>query len=133
MQRITISQLIAALCILCSFAAVDAMARDLGAQRVSSTSAATNTITLTPPTGDTGRFTAKYIVFDAAAGQTQSVVYVSGGVTNTVGSKVIASGDKILAITNVPAMFSGDVLRVTCTGAEAGATNTVYLIGDLVD
>lgn len=105
-----------------------AYAGDRGPQRVSAT-LALGAGTITPPTGDTGRFVPTYIVFNAPADSTQTVSYVSGAVTNTLATKSITATDKVLALTNAPPMFSGDLLRIV--QAPASGTNTANLIGDL--
>ena len=95
--------------------------------------------TITPVgTGDTGRFTPQYLVFQAAAGETQTVKYVVAStatnypaVTNSYGTKVIASGDFTLALTNLPPMFAGD--QILITSSATAVTNRAYLVGSLWD
>lgn len=117
-------------CLLLVAVAMPALARDMGPQRVTAT--LTDGVgTIAPPTGDTGRFYPSHIIFDCAAGETQTVAYVVSGVTNTYGTKVVAAGDAVLALTNVPPMFSGDYFLVT--GSDLTVTNSATLVGTLFD
>lgn len=109
---------------------VVALARDMGPQRVTAVLPGGAGV-VTPPTGDTGRFFPTHLVFAAAAGETQTVHYVIGGVTNLAGAKVIATGDAVLTLTNAPPLFSGDLLLVASNAT--GVTNKVTLIGTLFD
>jgi hypothetical protein len=123
--------MIICLCLLALLGAVQRThAGDRGAQRYT-VSLPLGAGSVTPiPTGGYGSFAPSYLVFSAAAGETQTVSYVTGAITNTVGTKVIASGSVVLAITNVPPMFAGDSL-VIASSVTTGITNSVVLVGDL--
>ncbi len=110
--------------------ALVAYAASRGPQRVTATLNGGAGVVV-PPTGDTGRFTAQYMVFACAAGETQTVKYVTAGVTNTYGTKVVAANDAVLALTNMPPLFTGD--RVLVSSSATGVTNQVTLIGELYD
>ena len=84
-----------------------------------------------PPVGDTGRFYPSHLLFKSAAGETQTVHYVSQGVTVLVGTKVVAENDALLALTTVPPLFSGDKLTVTSNATTVA--NQVTLVGTLFD
>lgn len=119
-----------ALVLVVSIFAFAAMALDRGPQRVTA-SLPGGAGAIVPPTGDTGRFTAEYIVFDSAAGETQTVSYVTAGVTNVYGTKVVSATDHVLAITSMPPLFSGD--RVLVASSATGVTNSATLVGTLFD
>lgn len=88
--------------------------------------------TVTPvATGGLGVFTPEYIVFAAHAGETQTISVVVGTITNAVGTKVIAAGDYIFAVSNVPPMFAGDKLKIA--SSVATGTNSCKVIGNLND
>jgi len=61
------------------------------------------------------------------AANTQAVVRVTSGNTNSIGSVVAASGSGSLAVTSTVYLFKGDVLQLT------GSTNagTAYIIGEV--
>lgn len=106
-------------------------AAERGAQKYTA-SLPLGTGSVTPiPSGGYGRVTPQYLVFQAAAGETQTVSYVSGAITNTVGTKVIASGDAIMTVSNVPPLFAGDSLLIV--SSATGVTNAVTLVGNLWD
>lgn len=107
-----------------------AIAADRGPQRVTAT-LVNGTGDVIPPVGDTGRFYPSHLLFSCAAGETQTVHYVSSGVTHQVGTKVVSATDALMALTNVPPMFKGDKLTVTSNATTV--TNRVTLIGDLFD
>lgn len=83
------------------------------------------------PVGQVGAFVPQYIVFTAPAGETQTVSLVVGSVTNTVGTKVIAAGDYVMVITNVPPMFVGDKFKIA--SSVVTGTNSCKVIGNLYD
>jgi len=106
-----------------------AMAADRGPQFISATlPLGAGTVT---PVGQLGVFVPQYIVFTAPAGETQTVSLVVGSVTNTVGTKVIAAGDYVMVITNVPPMFVGDKFKIA-SNVTTG-TNSCKVIGNLFD
>ena len=107
-----------------------ALAGDRGPQKVV-TSLPLGSGTVTPPTGDTGRFILTHVIFTAPAATTQTVSFVTGSITNTIGTKVIAANDCILEITNAMPLFSGDHIRISSTALAA--TNSATCIGTLCD
>lgn len=107
-----------------------ALAGDKGPQQVLA-SLALGAGSITPPTGDTGRFTPSHLIINAPADSTQTVYGVYGGSTNTLGSKIVSATDKVYVFTNAPPMFSGDLVRVV--SSTASGTNTARLVGNLWD
>lgn len=107
-----------------------ALARDLGPQRTAVTLPG-GAGALAAPTGDTGRFYPSHMIFSCAAGETQTVRFVHGTVTNTYGTKVVAAGDAVMVLTNVPPLFSGD--KILVASSATGVTNTATVIGTLYD
>lgn len=105
------------------------LAEDRGPQQYAAT-LPDGTGSITPIAADGwGRVTPRYLVFQAAATETQTVSVVSGTITNTVGTKVIASGDSVMTISNTPPLFAGDSLLIV--SSATGVTNSATLIGDL--
>lgn len=73
-------------------------------------------------------FRAESVVMPATASTTQTVYFVFGTVTNSVGTKVAAANDYVLTLTNAPWLFDGDGVVITTT-----ATNgyTARIIGTM--
>lgn len=120
-------------CIL-ALIAVPAIAADKGPQRTSTT-VTTNSVSVLPPIGETGRFTPQWMTLAAPAGVTSTVKWIASGVTGTI-SATAASG--LLSLTNIPTMFHGDYFTVvssTDTNGTLLATNSiaVKLIGTVFD
>jgi hypothetical protein len=55
----------------------------------------------------------EWIIIDATASTTSTVQYVTGGVTNQLGTKAVTATDKALAATNLPTLEHGDLIRIT--------------------
>ena len=111
-----------------------AEAGDMGPQYYSGSLSNGAGILMPIATNGWGRFTPAYLVFKAAAAETQTVSYACAGgtVTNTYGTKVISATDHVLAITNVPPMFKGDHFVITSSTAT-GITNIVTAVGTLFE
>jgi len=73
-------------------------------------------------------FRTEAVVMPATAATTQTVYFVFGTVTNSVGTKVAAANDYVLTLTNAPWLFDGDGVVITTT-----ATNgyTARVIGTM--
>lgn len=71
-------------------------------------------------------FRTEAVVMPATAATTQTVYFVFGTVTNSMGTKVAAASDYVLSFTNAPWLFDGDGIVITTT-----ATNgyTARIIG----
>ena len=77
--------------------------------------------------GQWERFVPDLIMTDAPADQTQTVYWVVGALTNTVGSFVPSATLHSMDVTNVPAMFSGD--KLICVPSGITATTNSYWTG----
>ena len=119
------------LILLVALSAVTASAADRGPQRQTTaitTNASPAAIAL--PLGDTGRFDPAWLIVGGDfAGTTQTISYVAGAYT---GALAQVTAPAVLAITNVPTQFSGDVFLMTTTGL---GTNTLSatIIGRVFD
>lgn len=88
---------------------------------------ATNGTSITVPASGSMAYRLQAVVFGATAGTTQTVALVQGGITNQVGAKAVAATDRMLSLTNMPWLFSGEAVRITTT-----ATNgySAVLVGE---
>ncbi len=66
-------------------------------------------------------FRPEAVVIPATAATTQTVYFVFGTVTNSMGTKVAGANDYVLSLTNAPWLFDGDGV-VTTTTATNGYT-----------
>jgi len=91
----------------------------------------TNTVgtgSVTLSFGDGIGFRTEAVVMPATAATTQTVYFVFGSVTNSIGTKTAAANDYVLSLTNAPWLFDGDGVVITTT-----ATNgyTARIIGTM--
>ena len=96
--------------------------------RVSAAVAASGSGAATLAMGSGIGFKPEAVVMPASAGSTQTVSFVMGSVTNTLGTKVAAANDVTLYLTNSPWLFDGDGVVVSTT-----ATNgfTARIVGTM--
>ena len=89
---------------------------------------ATNGVSLDVPASGGVAFKLQAVVFGAAAGTTQTVALVQGGITNQIATKAVSATDRMLTVTNAPWLFAGQTVRITTT-----ATNgyNVVLVGEM--
>jgi hypothetical protein len=101
---------------------------DKGPDRLAVTNApAYETVTLAT-CGQFERFVPDLIITDAPADQTQTVYWVIGTLTNSVGAFVPSATVHGMAVTNVPAMFEGDYLICVPSG-DTATTNKYWTSG----
>ena len=88
---------------------------------------ATNGTAITVPASGSVAYRLQAVVFGAAAGTTQTVALVQGGITNQIATKAVSATDRMLTVTNAPWLFAGESVRITTT-----ATNSygVVLVGE---
>ncbi len=70
-------------------------------------------------------FRTEAVVMPAAAGSTQTVYFVFGGVTNAMGSMTAGVNDCVLSLTNAPWLFDGDGVVITTTGTNGFSARVV--------
>ena len=73
-------------------------------------------------------FQTEAVVMPAAVGTTQTVYFVFGTVTNSMGTKAAATNDFVLSFTNAPWLFDGDGIYITTTATNA---YTARVIGSM--
>lgn len=101
---------------------------DKGPDRVAVTNAPAYAAVTLASVGKFERFVPDLVMTDAPADQTQTVYWVIGTLTNTVGSFVPSATVHKMAVTNVPAMFYGDTLICVPSGTTS-TTNKYWTSG----
>lgn len=129
MKKFTTLILLVGAIVALAAAPMNSEAGDLGPQRLDST-ISTNNAEVALPIGETGRFTAQYLIFTGLPVSTQEILYVASGYTGTVAA---ASTDTLVAISNLPTLFFGDKFLVTANGITGTNTATATLIGTVFD
>lgn len=108
--------------------ACGAFAYDKGPDLQAYTNAPAFTPLVISPAGQGERFEPETLFFSAPANQTQTVYWVVGVTTNTVGSFIPSASSHDFSVTNVPALYNGDKLVIVPSGVTS-TTNSVWLYG----
>lgn len=88
---------------------------------------ATNGTSITVPASGSMAFKLQAVVFGGAAGPTQTVALVQGGITNQIGTHAVSATARMYSATNAPWLFAGEAVRITTTDTNAFG---VVLVGE---
>jgi len=130
MKKLMFSLLMGVIAVMAAMTPNTAVAAEKGPQYQEST-ISTNNTTVGLPIGETGRFTAQYLILRGVpSGSTQAISYVASGYTGVVSAATTAN---LIALTNVPPMFWGDYFIVSPNGLTSTNTFKVRAVGTVFD